>query len=38
MMLLRLQGCEMGIFKVKLLCNISKIAMKTKLMISIGTT
>lgn len=37
MMLLRLQGCEMGIFQVTLLSDIKKIAMKVKLMISVGT-
>lgn len=36
MMLLRLQGCEMGISEVKLLSNVKKIAMKAKLMISVG--
>lgn len=36
MMLLTLQGCEMGIFKVKLLSSIMKIAKKAKLIILVA--
>lgn len=37
MMFLRLQECEMGIFKGKLLNNIKKIALEAQLMISVGS-